>query len=98
MKQVILVEWTELLRHSEKLGFKRNYAHELLRVFQGYDRTMEIECIEIENIDPMTDTYIGGYFKDQAKDHGDLDQMGRDIVYDFMQKHKLSVMTIDSSS
>jgi hypothetical protein len=96
MKTVVLVEWTELLRHAEKLGFQWNYAHELLRVFQGYDNILELECTEIEYMDPMTDDYIGQYFKDQAKDHGDLDQMGRDIVYDFMQEHKLTVMTVAS--
>lgn len=93
MKQVTLVEWAELLRHAEKLGFYWNYAHELLRAFQGYDRLMEVYCTEIDEFEPMDDPYIGRFEKENI-DHGDLNQMGRDIVYDFMQMHKLTVMSV----
>lgn len=96
IKQVTLIDWTDLLFHAEKLGFSWNYVHEILRVFQGYDRIMDVECSEIDAFEPMSDEYIGDYFKEQVKDHGDVDQMGRDIVYDFMQKHELTAMTVTS--
>ncbi len=95
MKNVTLVGWSELLFHAEKLGFFWNYAHELLRVFQAYDRTLEVHCSEIDEYEPMSDPYVGDCFKRESKGHGDLNQMGRDIVHDFMQTNNLKVMTVE---
>jgi hypothetical protein len=98
MRKVNLVEWTDILFHAERLGFPWNYAHEILRVFQGYDRTMEVDCKYIdEEFEPLTDEYIGNHFKEEFKDDGDLNQMGRDIVYDFMQKHEINEMVVNHS-
>ena len=87
MKRVLLVGWSELLRHAEGLGFDWNYAHEILRVFQNYDNLAEVNCEGIDEFEPLGDPYIGLDFKKQP---GDLNQMGRDIVFDFMQKHKIT--------
>lgn len=92
MRQVMLVEWTELLWHAKELGFAWNYAHELLRAFQYCNGTMDIECEEIEEVVPMYD-FLGDFEKKHKSD-GDLNQMGRDIVYDFMQTHNLKEMTV----
>jgi len=97
MRTVTLVDWTDLLFHAEELGFSWNYSHEILRVFQGYDRTIDIYCNEIDEYVPMEDEYIGAYFKNETVNDGDVNQMGRDIVYDFMQKHNLKEMTIASA-
>ncbi len=94
-KQVTLVGWSELLFHAEELGFWWNYAHEILRVFQNYDRgPLEIYYNEICDYTPLSDPYIGERFKEDAKDHGDLNEMGRDIVRHFMEKHDLKVMHV----
>lgn len=93
MRKVMLIEWTELLFHAKKLGFNWNYAHQLLRAFQNYERTMDINCEKIEEIEPMSDGYLGDFEKKHKSD-GDLNQMGRDIVYDFMQTHNLKEMTV----
>lgn len=96
-KQVTLVGWSELLFHAEKLGFFWNYAHEILRVFQGYDRVMEVYFDEIDEFVPLDDPYIHSKYKDpeyQAKS-ADMNEMGRDIVRDFMCKHKLKVMHVE---
>ncbi len=94
MDRVNLVEWTDLLFHAEKLGFSWNYAHELLRAFQGNNETKTICCEEIDEIIPMEAEYIYSFEEEHSKD-GDLNQMGRDIVYDFMQMHKVKEMVID---
>ena len=98
MKQVTLVEWTDLLFHAEKLGFFWNFAHEILRVFQGYDRIMEIHYEEIDEYVPLSDPYINSSYKTKDlslnPNDADLNEMGRDIVRDFMQTHNLKVMTV----
>lgn len=88
------VEWTELLFHAVDLGFEWNYAHEILRIFQDYDRVMEIDCCDIKYLTPLEDEYIGSMFLEMSKKDGDLNQMGRDIVYDFMQKHNVKKMMV----
>jgi hypothetical protein len=94
MKQQNVIDWTDLLFHAEKLGFNWNYAHEILRVFQRYDGALTIYCDEIEDMTPLEDECIGSYFLENHKDDGDKNQMGRDIVYDFMQKHNVTEILV----
>jgi len=88
-----VIEWPDLISHAEKLGFAWNYAHDILRVFSGYDHALKIDCEEIEELEPLTDPYIGDWIKEESTKF-DMNQMGRDIVYDFMQLHKINEMVI----
>ncbi|MFW9871722.1 MAG: hypothetical protein ACFFG0_01380 [Candidatus Thorarchaeota archaeon] len=94
MKKQNVIDWTDLLFHAVELGFEWNYAHEILRIFQRYDGAITIYCDEIEEMIPLQDEYIGSHFKEDTKNDGDLNQMGRDIVYDFMQKHNVTEMLV----
>ena len=93
MRQVMLIDWTDLLHHAQELGFNWNYAHEILRAFQRDNGVLDIYCDEIDEIIPMNEMYIEG-FEERNKKDGDLNQMGRDIVYDFMEANDLKEMTV----
>lgn len=100
MKDIMLkhvIDWTDLLEHAEECGFFWNYAHDILRVFQQYDGIRKIPCTRVEKLVPMNDPYMPERIKD---DHGkyDLNQMGRDIVYSYMQKHNINEITTYSKN
>jgi len=86
-----VIEWVDLISHAEKLGFAWNYAHDILRVFSGYNHALKIDCEGIEELEPLTDPYICDWIR---KEPFDMNQMGRDIVYDFMQLHNINEMLV----
>jgi hypothetical protein len=88
-----VVEWSELIEHAEKQGFNWNYAHDIVRIFQHYDRASIVGCGDIEELNPLDDPFIKESLKDDI-DKYDLNQMGRDIVYHFMQTHNLKSMLV----
>jgi hypothetical protein len=94
MRLTTVVGWSELLEHAGSLGFHWNYAHEILRAFQRYDGIRNIYCDRLEKVYPLKDHYISSHFLEQYSKDGDLNQMGRDIVADFMQKYNLKEMVV----
>ena len=88
-----VIEWTDLIEHAEAQGIPWNYAHDILRIFQGYDHAFPLGCGDIEDMNPLDDPYLASSIKADIGKY-DLNQMGRDIVYHFMQTHKLKKMLV----
>jgi hypothetical protein len=92
-KKYDVIDWADLIEHAQKQGFHWNYAHELVRIFQRDGKPFLLGCGDIMDLNPLDDPYIMDSMKPDFEKY-DMNQMGRDIVYHFMQTYNLKEMLI----